>query len=330
MRTTRRVSRHELPTNDQEGTQWPALPLAGWHETRDTLHLWTQVVGKTRLALAPHVNHWWQVPLYVSAHGLTTSRIPYQRGGFEVEFDFLHHALRVDTDAGGSWSMPLEPRSVAAFHDEFMRGLRRLGIEVRIWPQPVEIAGAVPFPEDEAHASYDADAVHRFWRALTQADRLLQIFRGGFVGKSSPVHFFWGSFDLACTRFSGRRAPAPPGGVPNLADWVMQEAYSHECSSAGWWPGNVGGPIAEPAFYAYAYPEPPGYPGAAAHPTGARYDDTLHEWVLPYEQVRTAADPDAAVQAFLESTYAAAADLGWWSRSALERLQSPTGGAAPG
>jgi Family of unknown function (DUF5996) len=300
--------------------QWPALPLDDWHQTRDTLHLWTQVVGKTRLALAPHLNHWWQVPLYLSARGLTTSRIPYQRGGFDVEFDFLHHALRVDTDGGQSWTLPLEPRSVASFHSEYMGGLRKLGIDVHIWPQPVEIAGAIPFPEDETHASYDAQAAQRFWHALSQADRVLQEYRTGFIGKASPVHFFWGSFDLACTRFSGRTAPAPPGGVPFLGDWVMQESYSHECASAGWWPGNVGGPVAEPAFYAYAYPEPAGYPAAPIRPSNARYDATLHEWVLPYGQVRTAGDPDREVLEFFETTYAAAADLASWNRTSLERL----------
>ena len=300
-------------------SQWPALPLDDWHDTRDTLHLWTQIVGKTRLALAPHVNHWWQVPLYVSARGLTTSRIPYRGGGFEVAFDFIEHALRVDTDEGTSWTMPLTARSVASFYREYLRGLRSLGIDVHIWPQPVEIAGAIPFPDDEVHAAYDPNSAHRFWRALSQADRVLQRFRSGFVGKSSPVHFFWGSFDLACTRFSGRPAPAPPGGVPNLGDWVMAEAYSHECSSAGWWPGNVGGPIAEPAFYAYAYPEPDGYSAASSPSPLAHYDSTLREWVLPYERVRMAADPDAEVRCFLDGTYAAAADLGWWSRASLER-----------
>ncbi|MGH7671004.1 MAG: DUF5996 family protein, partial [Gemmatimonadaceae bacterium] len=307
-----------LPTHATP-ERWPALPLEHWRDTRATLHLWTQVVGKTRLALAPHVNHWWQVPLYVSARGLTTTRIPYQGGGFEVVFDFVDHALRVDTDQGASWTMPLAPRSVASFYHEYLQGLHSLGIEVRIWPQPVELAGAIPFPDDEVHAAYDADSAHRFWLALSEADRLLHQFRSGFIGKSSPVHFFWGSFDLACTRFSGRTAPAPPGGVPNVGDWVMTEAYSRECSSAGWWPGNVGGPVAEPAFYAYAYPEPDGYAAASSPSPLARYDSTVREWVLPYERVRTAADPDGEVMKFLEGTYAAAADLAGWSRQTLER-----------
>ncbi len=311
------------------GMPWPSLPLESWQDTRDTLHLWTQIVGKTRLALAPYVNHWWQVPLYVSARGLTTTRIPYRGGGFEVDFDFIEHLLRVDTDQGTSWTMALAPRSVASFYREYMEGLHSLGIDVRIWTQPVEIAGAVPFPDDEIHAAYDADAAHRFWCALAQADRLLHRFRSGFIGKASPVHFFWGSFDLACTRFSGRLAPPPPGGVPFLGDWVMEESYSHECASVGWWPGNVGGPVAEPAFYAYAYPEPAGYPTAPIRPSSARYDGTLREWVLPYERARTAADPDLEVLDFLESTYAAAADLAWWSRTSLERLPPrPRSGAS--
>lgn len=308
--------------------RWPALPLAQWQDTRDTLHLWTQVVGKTRLALAPHVNHWWQVPLYVSARGLSTTRIPYRGGGFEVAFDFVDHALRVDTDGGASWTMPLAPRSVASFYHEYLRGLRSLGIDVRIWPQPVEIAGAIPFPDDDVHAAYDADSAQRFWLALAEADRLLHEFRCGFLGKSSPVHFFWGSFDLACTRFSGRSAPTPPGGVPNVGDWVMTEAYSHECSSVGWWPGNVGGPMAEPAFYAYAYPEPDGYPTIPLPSPDARYHGTLREWILPYERVRISADPDGDVLSFLERTYAAAADLAGWNRRLLERAVPWTRGPA--
>ena len=298
---------------------WPALPLDAWDDTRATLHMWTQIVGKTRLALAPMENHWWQVPLYVSARGLTTSRIPHGTRGFEVEFDFVDHALEVRTDDGGRWSTALEPRSVANFWADYTGGLEGLGLKVDMWPMPVEVMDPIPFPEDEAHGSYDADAAQRFWRALAQADRVLRAFRGRFLGKCSPSHFFWGSFDLACTRFSGSPAPKHPGGVPHLADWAVREAYSHECISAGWWPGTLDGPVAEPAFYAYAYPEPAGCPTAPIRPEAGFYDLTLHEWVLPYDAVRTSPDPDAEVVAFLQSTYDAAAGLGGWSRDTLER-----------
>ena len=298
---------------------WPALPLRDWSETRDTLHLWTQIVGKTRLALAPMVNHWWQVPLYVSPRGLTTSWMPYGTAGFSVEFDFIDHALVVRRDDGRRWSMPLAPRSVADFYRSYTAGLHSLGIDVRIWPVPVEIANPIPFASDETHASYDAAAAHDFWRALTQASRLLSIFRGRFIGKASPVHFFWGSFDLACTRFNGERAPQHPGGVPGLADWATREAYSHACISAGWWPGALGSPIEEPVFYAYAYPEPVGCPTAKIRPAAGNYNGAMHEWVLPYDAVRTAADPDATALDFFQSTYDAAATLGAWNRAALER-----------
>lgn len=296
---------------------WPAL--RDWSETRDTLHLWTQIVGKTRLALAPMVNHWWQVPLYVSPRGLTTSWMPYGTAGFSVEFDFIDHTLVVQRDDGRVWSMPLAPHSVADFYRSYMAGLHSLGIDVRIWPVPVEIANPIPFASDETHASYDAAAAHDFWRALTQASRLLSIFRGRFIGKASPVHFFWGSFDLACTRFNGERAPQHPGGVPGLADWATREAYSHACISAGWWPGTLGSPIEEAAFYAYAYPEPVGCPAAKIRPAAGNYNGTMHEWVLPYEAVRTGANPDATALDFFQSTYEAAATLGAWDRAALER-----------
>ncbi len=265
------------------------------------------------------MNHWWEVPLYVSARGLTTSRMPYGMSGLEVAFDFIDHVLRIETDRGATWTMALAPRSVAAFYSEYMEGLRSLGFEVPIWPHPVELVEAIPFPEDETHASYDAAAAQQFWRALAQADRVLQDFRGGFVGKCSPVHFFWGSFDLACTRFSGRVAPEHPGGVPHLADWVTREAYSHECISAGWWPGTPDSPVTDAAFYAYAYPEPDGCRAAPILPADASYLPALGEWVLPYERVRTAPEPDAAAQAFFESTYDAAARLGGWDRAALDR-----------
>lgn len=298
---------------------WPPLPLEPWRDTYETLHMWSQIVGKTRLALAPAVNHWWHVPLYVSARGLTTTRMPYGERGFEVELDFVEHRLTIDTDRGKQWSTPLRPRTVADFYGDYMEGLRTLGFDVHIWPHPVEVAEPIPFDEDDVHGSYEPETVERFRSALAQADRILQRFRGRFLGKCSPVHFFWGSFDLACTRFSGRAAPTHPGGVPHLADWVAREAYSHECISAGWWPGTAGSAVSEPAFYAYAYPEPDGCSRAPIQPSDARYEWELREWVLPYEAARTADERDANVMAFLESTYATAAELGGWSRDTLER-----------
>ena len=299
---------------------WPALPLAQWRDTRDTLQLWAQVVGKVRLALAPMVNHWWQVPLYVGARGLTTSAMPFAGGAVEVTFDFLDHRLRIDSSSGDTRSVALEPRSVADFYRAVMDALHAIGVDVRIRPRPVELPEVIPFAEDETHRAYDGEAALRFWRLLLQADRVFHEFRGRFLGKCSPVHFWWGSFDLACTRFSGRPAPPHPGGAPNTPDYVMREAYSHECISAGWWPGG-GGVVDEPAFYAYAYPEPAGCPEAPIRPEAAGYNPQLREWILPYDAVRTAADPDAALLAFLESTYAAAARLGGWDRATLERRQ---------
>jgi hypothetical protein len=297
----------------------PPLPLREWSATRDTLHMWTQIVGKTRLALAPMVNHWWQVPLYVSARGLTTSWMPYGTEGFSVELDFIDHELRIQLDDGRTWSTALAPRSVADFYAAYMAGLRSLGLDVRIWPVPSEIPNPIRFTEDETHGSYDAAAAHDFWRALSQASRVLSIFRGRFIGKASPVHFFWGGFDLACTRFNGARAPQHPGGVPGFPDWAAREAYSHACISAGWWPGALGSPIEEPVFYAYAYPEPVGCPTAKIRPAAGYYHDAMHEWILPYDAVRANADPDAAVLDFFQSTYEAAATLGAWDRAALER-----------
>lgn len=296
---------------------WPALPLDEWRDTRDTLQLWTQIVGKVRLALAPMVNHWWQVPLYVNARGLTTSAMPFAGGALEVTFDFLDHRLRVESSRGEARFVALEPRSVADFYREVMDALRAIGVDVRIRPRPVELPEVIPFDEDETHRSYDRDAARRFWRLLIEADRVFHEFRGRFIGKCSPVHFWWGSFDLACTRFSGRPAPPHPGGAPNCPDYVMREAYSHECISAGWWPG--GGAVAEPAFYAYVYPEPPGCPEAPIRPETGGYHPELREWILSYDAVRSAPDPDAALLAFLESTYTAAARLAGWDRSALER-----------
>ena len=308
-----------LTTLVQTSEIWPALSLEEWHETQATLHRWLQIVGKTRLALAPMQNHWWQVTLYLSARGLTTSPIPYRDRSFEVEFDFVDHLLVARASDGAVRTLPLAARSVADFYAEYAALLRSLEIDLRIWPVPSEMPDTVPFNEDHKHASYDADAVYRCWRILLESDRVLKHFRGRFIGKCSPSHFWWGGFDLACTRFSGRRAPQHPGGIPNLPDWVTREAYSHECISAGWWPGSVGGAVVEPAFYAYAYPEPPGSPEAQIEPAAAEYHMGLREWIMPYEAVRLASHPDLELMKFLESTYATAAHLGGWDRGALER-----------
>ena len=304
-------------STSHDAADWPPLPLEGWRETFATLHLWTQMVGKTRLALSPMENHWWQVALYVTPRGLTTSPIPHGHRTFEVSFDFVDHLLAARASDGETRTLPLEARPVADFYRDYLALLQSLGIDVRIRPHPSEIDGAIPFPDDRVHAAYDPEAARRCWRVLVQADRVLKRFRGRFLGKSSPVHFWWGAFDIACTRFSGRPAPRHPGGVPNLPDYVAVEGYSHECISAGWWPG--GGPLAEPAFYAYAYPEPPGCPEAEVRPAAAYYHPELHEWILPYDAVREAPDPDAALLDFLQSTYEAAANLGGWDRAALER-----------
>jgi hypothetical protein len=296
---------------------WPPLPLAEWEPTRATLHMWTQIVGKIRLALAPMVNHWWQVPLYVTARGLTTSPMPHGHCVFQIDFDFVDHLLRINVEDGATRTMALEPRSVADFYTELMARLRELELYVRIWTRPQEVETAIPFELDNEHASYDADQAHRFFLALVQVDRVLKRFRSGFLGKCSPVHFFWGGFDMAVTRFSGRTAPPHPGGIPNAADWVMREAYSHEVSSAGWWPG--GGHVQEALFYAYAYPEPAGFANARIRPVDGYYDTTMREFFLPYESVRQAADPDALVLDFLQSTYEAIANLGGWPRETLER-----------
>lgn len=292
---------------------WPELTLADWVDTRDTLHLWTQVVGKVRLALEPMVNHWWQVPLYVSARGLTTSLMHDGNRALEIEFDFLEHILRVDTTDGAHRRLALAPRSVADFYAELVATLHQLDVDVRIVPRPVEIVDAIPFPEDNVQRSYDPAGARRFWTVLVHADRILRRFRAAFVGKASPVHFFWGSFDLAVSRFSGRDAPRHPGGVPNCPDWVQYVAYSHELSSAGFWPGGS----TEGSFYSYAYPTPDGFADWPV-PAPAFFDDALGEFLLPYAAVRAAADPDAVVTAFLQSTYEAAADLAHWDRPALE------------
>jgi hypothetical protein len=276
--------------------------------------MWTQIVGKVRLELSPYLNHWWEVPLYVSARGLTTSPIPYAAGIFEVEFDFIEHALRIETSAGETEVLELVPQSVADFYREFMSTLKSLGIDVKIWPMPVEIPNPIRFDQDTVHASYDAAHAERFWRVLVAVDKVFKEFRGRFIGKDSPVHFFWGSFDLAVTRFSGRRAPERPG-----ADKVTKEAYSHEVSSVGWWPG--GGDVEHPAFYSYAAPEPAGFKDALVKPAQAGYSDQLKEFILSYEDVRTAADPRAALLDFCQSTYEAAAKLANWDRAALEKTE---------
>jgi uncharacterized protein DUF5996 len=300
-----------------DANAWPALPLAPWRDSRDTVQLWTQIVGKTRLAYAPMQNHWWQVTLHVSPRGLTTSAIPCGTRNFEVEFDFLAHRLSIRSSDGREEGFALQPFSVAEFYERYLASLRALDIHPRLMARPVELEIAIPFADDHQHASYDADAVQRFWRLLVQADRVMQRFGGRFVGKQSPVHFFWGSFDLAATRFSGRPAPCHPGGVPNCPDYVMVEAYSRECSSCGFWPGS--GAIDEPAFYAYAYPEPVGYAARAIRPAEARYDAQMREFILPYEAVRNAADPDAMLLEFLQSSYDGAAECGRWDRASLDR-----------
>jgi hypothetical protein len=297
---------------------WPSLPLTEWQDTCATLHMWTQVVGKVRLARAPMINHWWQVPLYVTCRGLTTSPMPCGTRTFQIDFDFVDHELAIDTSEGTRERFALVPMSVADFYAEVMGRLRSLGLEVRIWTTPVEVADPIPFEKDRVHAAYDPDAVHRFWRILVQADRVLTDFRARFLGKVSPVHFFWGSFDLAVTRFSGRSAPVHPG-APNVADHVMREAYSDEVSSCGFWPG--GGISDVPAFYAYAYPQPPGFADAAVRPKGAFYNRAAGEFILPYDVVRRARTPDAALLDFLQSTYDAAADSAQWDRATLERTR---------
>jgi hypothetical protein len=291
---------------------WPELPLAHWQDTFATLHMWTQIVGKVRLGLCPHINHWWEVPLYVNSVGLTTSAIPWSRGVFEVQFDFLRHVLSIQTSEGHSRTIALVPKSVADFYREFLAQLRDLGIDIEIWRMPVEIPNPIPFDEDTQHASYNAAAVTRFWQALVTVEKIFQEFRAGFVGKVSPVHFFWGSFDLAVTRFSGRRAPEREN-----ADPITRDAYSHEVISAGFWPG--GGEVKGAAFYAYAAPEAAGFPDAPVRPKSAFYSPTLKEFLLMYDDVRTSPSPRGTLLEFLQTTYDAGADLGKWDRKELER-----------
>jgi hypothetical protein len=292
---------------------WPELPLAAWQDTYATLHMWTQIVGKVRLALSPRVNHWWEVALYVNARGLTTSAIPYGDGIFEIQFNFIEHKLTIQTSWGTSKNLALKPQSVAAFYTEFMSALRSLGIEVKIWTMPCEVPTPVRFDTDTQHASYDPEYAHRFWQILILSETVFTEFRSSFIGKDSPVHFFWGSFDLCVTRFSGRRAPERQG-----ADPVTREAYSHEVISAGFWPG--GGEIKGPAFYAYAAPEPPGFAEQKVKPAAAFYDPQMKEFLLMYDDVRRSASPREALLSFLQTTYEAAANLAHWDRKELERL----------
>lgn len=295
---------------------WPALPLAEWQDTRDTLQLWTQVVGKIRMVNAPRRNHWWNVPLYVTATGLTTSLIPHGSGNaFQIDFDFWEHRLDIVTALGQRRSVPLQPGPVADFYTAVMYNLTDLGVATPVWPMPVEIPGAIPLDTDTIHTVYDPDQAHRFWRALVAIAPVFERFQSRFIGKASPVHLFWGALDLATTRFSGRPAPPHPGGAPNCGPDVMLEAYSHEVSSLGYWPGDG----TEGLFYSYAYPLPDGYREATVRPRDAHWDEKLGEFTLPYAAVRSAADPAAVLLAFAQSTYEAAADTADWDRRSLER-----------
>ena len=290
----------------------PALPFDSWKDTLATLHMWTQVVGKLRLKLCPLVNHFWNVTFYLTARGMTTEAMPYDSGTVEVRFDFIDHKLLIETDQGRTAEIALKPQSVAEFYTKFMAAIANLGVTTKIWTMPCEVPNPTPFEQDQAHASYDPEAVNKFWRITVWVDQVFQEFRAEFIGKVSPVHFFWGSFDLAVTRFSGRPAPERPG-----ADPITREAYSHEVSSAGFWPG--GGDIKGPAFYSYAAPEPPGFAEQKVRPQAAYYHPQMKEFLLMYDDVRSATSPKAALMEFLESTYDAAANLGKWDRKALER-----------
>ena len=308
-------------STDPRPAVWPTLPLEAWRETYAALHLWTQIVGKIRLSLSPWVNHSWHTTLYVTARGLTTSAIPYDSRRFQIDFDFLDHQLRVRSSDARSAALALEPQSVASFYKRLMEQLHKLDLNVRINRRPNELPEAIPFDEDDKPRPYDAEYAKSFWQVLEQADRVFKIFRARFIGKCSPVHFFWGAADLAVTRFSGRKAPQHPGGVPNLPDWVAREAYSHEVSSCGFWPGS--GAIQYPAFYSYAYPEPEGFAGAPIRPSPAFYSTDLGEFILPYDEVRQSDSPDETLLNFLQTTYEAAANLAKWDRSALERSEHP-------
>jgi hypothetical protein len=303
--------------------QWPDLAFAAWSDTCETLSLWLQVVGKVRIACTPLINHWWNCTLKVTSRGLIAPAMNYRGRTFDIVFDFADHQLRIETSDGRAEVLMLEQMTVADFYAAFMQALHRLDIEVHIWTMPVEIEGATPFEQDHKHAQYDRVYVQRFWQTLVQVNRVFTEFRSRFIGKVSPVHFFWGSFDLAVSRFSGRTAPPPKGKTPNLAPWVMNEAYSHEVSSCGFWPGNGG--YGRAAFYVYVYPEPAGYGATRLKTTDGFYDNDLGEFILPYDAVRQASDPDALLLGFLQETYEAAAELAKWDRKALERMASTRG-----
>jgi hypothetical protein len=300
--------------------EWPSLPFSEWRDTCGTLHMWTQIIGKIRLAQAPLINHWWQVPLYVTSRGLTTSPIPYSARTFQIDFDFINHRLAIATNDGATEGFALHPCTVADFYDEVMQRLKALGLDIRIWTTPVEISDPIPFEQDRQHGAYDPEYVNRFWRVLVQTDRVFTAFRARFIGKVTPVHFFWGSFDLAVTRFSGRLAPPHPG-APNVADRITREAYSHEVSSCGFWPGGAG--LEQPIFYSYAYGEPARFKDTLVRPQAARYSREFGEFILPYDEVRQASSPDETLLDFLQSTYEAAANSAHWDRAALER-EAPT------
>jgi hypothetical protein len=305
-----------MGTGTVDSGTWPALPFELWKETYATLHMWTQIVGKIRLTLSPWINHSWHVTLYVTSRGLTTSPIPHGNNIFEIRFDFIDHELRIMKSDGAIRILRLAPQSVAKFYEEVMKALADLDLPVKIDALPNEVPNPIPFNRDEQHRSYDPEYANRFWRVLLQADRVFKDFRSDFCGKCSPVHFFWGSFDLAVTRFSGRAAPPHPGGIPHLPDAVTREAYSQEVSSLGFWPGGDASP--RPVFYSYAYPEPPGFGQAKVRPGAASYDSKLREFVLPYDAVRTAGSPDEALLDFARSTYDATSTLATWDRAALE------------
>ncbi|MGO8734182.1 MAG: DUF5996 family protein [Terriglobia bacterium] len=308
---------------DSREETWPSLPLESWSDTYATLHLWTQVIGKIRLVQSPWVNHSWHVTLYVTSRGITTSPIPYGARTFQIEFDFLNHHLSIQASDGRMGTLPLEPQSVATFYRRLMEEMGRLELQVNIHKKPNEVPEPIRFDQDEYHRAYDREYANRFWRILVQADRVLKEFRARFIGKCSPVHLFWGALDLAVTRFSGRRAPRHPGGIPNLPDWVTRDAYSHEVSSCGFWAG--GGAIPYAAFYSYAYPEPAGFSGASVRPDATFYSADFREFILPYDVVRQAEDPDRTLLDFLQTTYEAAANLADWDRRSLERGDGPNG-----